>query len=83
MIDTNIKVTGKLNSDTVNESVMNWLPNSRTPNLLETIKGKERRMSVTIYENISLGTAVLSPYHSHSGGWLQCEALLPFDMLYF
>lgn len=70
MIDTDIKVTGKLNSDIVNKSIMNWLSNSRTPNLLETIKAKERRMSMTIYEKISLRKAVLSPYHSCSGGWL-------------
>lgn len=83
MIDTDTKVTGKLNSDTANESVMNWLPNSRTPSLPETINCKERRMSATICEKISLGAAVLSPYHSLSGGWLQCEALLPLDMLVF
>lgn len=61
MTDIDTTVTGKLNSDTVYESVMNWLPNSRTPSLLEIIKGKERRMSVTICEKIYLGTAVLSP----------------------
>lgn len=70
MIDADTKVTGKLNSDTANENVMNWLPNSRTPSLLETINCKERRMSATICEKISLGAAVLSPYHSlREGGY--------------
>lgn len=83
MMDIDVKVTVKMNSDIIKEIIINWLPNSRIPSLFETIKGKLRRKSVTIYKEISWETAGLSLYNSFSGRWSGCVALLPFDILDF
>lgn len=64
---------------------MNWLYNSTTPSLFETIRYKERRNRVTVQEEISLKTsiAVLCPYNSFWGGCLGYVVFLSFNQLFF
>ena len=74
-----VKVTLRLNSEITKRSAMNWLHNSWTPSLFETIKSKERSKGVTIYEGISLETAraVVSPYDSFWGWRFRYVAYYP------
>lgn len=80
-----VEVTVRLNSEITKRSAVNWLYNSWTPRLFETIKSKERSKGVTIYEGFSLETAraVVSLYDSFWDWRFRYMAYYPLTHCFF